>query len=236
MLTAVDRMLIDAATAQLGVLTEDPNHTVAAVAIDTTGRVHAGVNVHHFTGGPCAELVALGVAAAKAAGPIAEIVAVGDDGRGVLAPCGRCRQVLLDQHPDCLVVVPTPDGPDAVPIRTLLPYGYAFPDAKPERIVRFAGRYFDAVTSGRKTATTRHDDPISVGSAWLVFEDDGSLRRLRGEVLSTEPRTLTALTDEDARLEACDTADDLRDGLVGHYPGITDEAPLVFVRFRVLPA
>ncbi|GAA1524353.1 hypothetical protein [Brevibacterium permense] len=36
----------------------DANHTVAAAAMDTTGRIHTGVNVHHFTGGPCAELAA----------------------------------------------------------------------------------------------------------------------------------------------------------------------------------
>jgi len=44
---------------------------------------------------------------------ITHIVAVGNHGRGVVAPCGRDRQVLADYHPGVRVIVPTPDG-DAV--------------------------------------------------------------------------------------------------------------------------
>jgi cytidine deaminase len=100
-------------------------HTVAAAVADTSGRIWTGVNVLHFTGGPCAELVALGSAAAAGAGPLTTIVAVGDRDRGVLAPCGRCRQVLLDLHPDIAVLVPAGAvGPTAVPVADLLPHGY----------------------------------------------------------------------------------------------------------------
>jgi len=83
------------------------------------------VNVSHFTGGPCAELVAIGAAAAANASQLLTIVAVGDRDRGVLAPCGRCRQVLLDLHPEVFVVVPTEDaGLVTRPVRDLLPYSY----------------------------------------------------------------------------------------------------------------
>lgn len=119
--------MVDAAFRQAEALTGDPNHTVAAAAMDSLGRIHTAVNVYHFTGGPCAELVVLGVAAAVKAGPLTTIVAVGDEGRGVIPPCGRCRQVLLDQHPDCSVIVPAEDGAYAVPIRELLPHGYQWP-------------------------------------------------------------------------------------------------------------
>lgn len=86
--------MLDAAIRQAQALTGDTNHTVAAAAMDSTGRIHTAVNDYHFTGGPCAELVVLGVAAAAEAGPLTTMVAVGDSGRGVIAPCGRCRQVL----------------------------------------------------------------------------------------------------------------------------------------------
>jgi cytidine deaminase len=56
-------------------------------------------------------------------------VAAGDQGRGLIPPCGRCRQVLLDLHPDILVAVPTPTGPQLRPIRKLLPDAYFSPDA-----------------------------------------------------------------------------------------------------------
>jgi cytidine deaminase len=59
-----ERRVVDAAQHLAATLGDDPNHTVAAAAMDTAGRIHTAVNVFHFTGGPCAELVVLGAAAA----------------------------------------------------------------------------------------------------------------------------------------------------------------------------
>jgi cytidine deaminase len=233
MLYPLDQRLLQAARDQAKCLTGDPDHTVAAAAMDTLGRIYTGVNVHHFTGGPCAELVALGVAASANAGPIVEMVAVSANGT-VMPPCGRDRQVLMDQHPDCQVIVSTLQGEAALPVRKLLPQAYVHPDAHPERVVWFAGHYYEAVSAGRKTATTRFDDPVTAGPAWFVFEDGETLRRLRAEVVSLNPRTLATLTDDDARLEGFITAGELREGLRGHYPGLTDNAPLTLARFRAL--
>ncbi|CCE74388.1 conserved hypothetical protein, putative deaminase [Clavibacter nebraskensis NCPPB 2581] len=121
--------LIDAAEALAGTLGADPDHTMAAAALDAAGRIHIGVNVLHFTGGPSAELVALGAAAAAHAGPLVAMAAVGDGGRGIAPPCGRCRQVMLDLQPGMRVAVPGVDGPEMVAIRDLLPVSYARPDA-----------------------------------------------------------------------------------------------------------
>ncbi len=46
---------------------EDGAHTMGAAVRADDGRVFAGVNLYHFTGGPCAELVALGAARAAEA-------------------------------------------------------------------------------------------------------------------------------------------------------------------------
>ncbi|WP_241672076.1 cytidine deaminase [Streptomyces sp. IB2014 016-6] len=100
------------------------DHTVACAARDRDGRIITGLNVYHFTGGPCAELVTIGAAAAVGAYDLRTVVAVGNEGRGVLPPCGRCRQVLLDYFPRIEVVVRTEDGLRAVPVRELLPYAY----------------------------------------------------------------------------------------------------------------
>lgn len=104
-------------------------HTVGAAVRDSDGRLHVGVNLFHFTGGPCAELVALGAARANGAREITTIVAVGDGGRGLLAPCGRDRQVLLDHHPTCRVLMPTPEGLRSVLATDLLPGAYRGPEA-----------------------------------------------------------------------------------------------------------
>jgi cytidine deaminase len=57
------------------------------------------------------------------------MAAVGDGGRGIAPPCGRCRQVMLDLQPGIRVAVPGVDGPEMVAIRDLLPVSYARPDA-----------------------------------------------------------------------------------------------------------
>lgn len=228
MLYPDEQRVLDAARAQAAVLTGRPEHTVAAAALDTTGRVHTGVNVHHFTGGPCAELVVLGAAAAAGAGPLMLVAAVGDGGRDVLPPCGRCRQVLLDLHPDAHVVVPGDAGPRTVPVRALLPDSYRQPDAAPERLVRFSAAYYDDVAAGRKTTTVRHDDPVVTGPAWLVFEEDGDVpvRRLPGVVESVEPRLLDPAVPTDAALHR---------SLLRHYPALPPDAALDVVTFRVVP-
>lgn len=85
--------------------------------------MYGGVNVFHFTGGPCAELVAVGHARAEGASELTTIVAVGNEGRGPVGPCGRDRQVLLDYHPRIRVLLPTTDGVRSVRIVDLLPLG-----------------------------------------------------------------------------------------------------------------
>ncbi|THF71733.1 cytidine deaminase [Deinococcus sp. Arct2-2] len=124
MSSAADQALIERARALIESLPDDENHTVAAVALDTAGRHFDGVNLYHFTGGLCAEPVVLAVAAAQQAAPLEVVVAVGNRGRGVLAPCGRCRQILFDYHPDIQVLVPHGPQIRRVGIRELLPYTY----------------------------------------------------------------------------------------------------------------
>jgi cytidine deaminase len=228
-----EQRVLDAASALADRLDGDPVHTVAAAAMDTFGRIYTGVNVAHFTGGPCAELVVLGAAAAAGAGPLTTMVAVGDGGRGVLAPCGRCRQLLLDLHPDCFVIVPSSDGPIDRPIRDLLPFSYHFPDAAPRRFVRFSSRYHDAIVAGQKTMTIRYRDPVTVGPAIFVFEDDDGYRRLEGVIDAVKTCRFDALTLEHARRENVDSVEGLRAGLLRHYPDLLDETEVQVVEFHL---
>lgn len=240
MLWRTDSIILDAATtaaARLdGSRAGDATHTVAAAAMDVSGRVHVAANVFHFTGGPCAELAVLGAAAAVSDDPVMSIVAVGDGGRGVLAPCGRCRQVLLDLHPQALVLVPGIGAePESVPVRSLLPGSYRWPDAPAPRVFRFAGRYRDAVLAGRKTATIRFDDPQGAGPTTFAFEDE------HAEAFDAVPAVVTSVTrkrvaeidDQDARDEDVGSVAALRDGLRGHYPGLADDDVVEVARFSL---
>lgn len=217
----VEQQVIDAAEALARTLGDNENHTVAAAVMDIDGRIHEAVNVYHFTGGPCAELVALGVAATAGAKQLLTIAAAGDRGRGLIPPCGRCRQVLLDQHPDILVAVPTDNGPAVRPVRKLLPDTYFYPNAPEGQIVRFNRRYHDDVMAGEKTSTIRWDEPRTLGKATFVFEGHPEFAHVDGKITAVEPVSLTDLDPDHAA------------GLRGHYPGIPDDAELLRIDFRI---
>ena len=126
-----DRALVQAATAVAKLRCRSENHTVAAAARTTDGRVFTGVNVYHFTGGPCAEVVAVGAAATQGVTELETIVAVGDRGRGVIPPCGRCRQGLCDYFPTIRVTVGPMDALGVAPVAELPPetHGWAAQEA-----------------------------------------------------------------------------------------------------------
>lgn len=124
----VDQELIRAAAHVARTRCRGDNHTMAAAARARDGRIVTAVNAYHFTGGPCAELVVIGAAAAQGAYELDTIVAVGDRDRGVVPPCGRCRQVLLDYFPALEVIVGEGDRVRTVPISDLLPARYVWSD------------------------------------------------------------------------------------------------------------
>lgn len=121
--------LIESASEMLARSGDGDKHTVAASVYADDGLIYSGVNLFHFTGGPCAEIVALARLASDAGGakPLV-LVAVADKGRGVIAPCGRCRQILTDYCPEIQVVLRTEHGIQAVPLTTTLPYAYVRAD------------------------------------------------------------------------------------------------------------
>ncbi|KAH8767397.1 cytidine deaminase-like protein [Diaporthe sp. PMI_573] len=108
---AIVHSLVAAAHATIAKVdkTNQTTHQVGAAALSADGHtIFTGINVSHFNGGPCAELVVLGAAAAGGCGvpgSLTHMVAVRNDGVTVLSPCGRCRQVLMDLHPDIRVIV-----------------------------------------------------------------------------------------------------------------------------------
>jgi cytidine deaminase len=124
-LTPEDQELIEFARQIVDANTdgEDGIYTMGAAVRAVDGAMYGGINVFHFTGGPCAELVALGHARASGARELSTIVAVGNWGRGPVGPCGRDRQVLFDYHPGIRVILPTPDGVRSVRITDLMPLG-----------------------------------------------------------------------------------------------------------------
>ncbi|MEV6499324.1 cytidine deaminase family protein [Streptomyces prunicolor] len=124
----VDHELIQAAAHIARTCCRGENHTMAAAARARDGRIVTAVNAYHFTGGPCAELVVIGAAAGQGIYELDTMVAVGDRERGVVPPCGRCRQVLLEYFPALKVIVGEGERVRAVPVTDLLPESYVWAD------------------------------------------------------------------------------------------------------------
>jgi cytidine deaminase len=129
----VDHELIQAASHTAKTYCRGDNHTVAAAARNSDGRIITALNAYHFTGGPCAELVVIGTAAGQGAYDLDMIVAVADRNRGVIPPCGRCRQTLADYFPRIKVIVGFGDRLRTVPIADLLPETYVWADQQLDR-------------------------------------------------------------------------------------------------------
>ncbi|KAM7186463.1 Blasticidin-S deaminase [Rhypophila sp. PSN 637] len=141
-ISAADEALIALAISALSKIpASDENHTVAAACRSAkTGKTFVGVNVDHFTGGPCAELVVLGTAAANGvlASEIGTMVAVvRRTGKPitVINPCGRCRQVMMDYNSAIDVLVmdesqgrSVKGAVKKVKAKALLPFAYVWPD------------------------------------------------------------------------------------------------------------
>ncbi|CZR54866.1 related to cytidine deaminase [Phialocephala subalpina] len=146
-LTPLESTLIPAAVSIINAVprfspTRSPtDHTCASAVLSSTGRIFTGVNSSHFTGGPCAENNAFGnatmagVGSAFSPGVVGEggegerlvaVVAVLSDGRGVISPCGRCRQVMWDMHPWIRVIVQDGEEMKTVGMEELLPYAYSW--------------------------------------------------------------------------------------------------------------
>lgn len=137
-LTIPEQDLLSAAQATARARTRWRHHNVAAAGRAPDGRVFTGLNVFHFAGGPCAELVVIGAAAAEGVYRLASIVAV--DRTGVITPCGRCRQVLSDLMPNVRVIV---GEAESVDVATLLPAAY---------------RWQEHLTALERSAETRPND------------------------------------------------------------------------------
>lgn len=124
--TDLDHDLVDVALRTVRERARGDNHTVAAAGRGRDGRVVVAMNAYHFTGGPCAELALLGAAAAQGIYELRTVVAAGDRDRGVIAPCGRCRQALLDYFPEVEVILGNGGRRRSVPVRSLLPESYVW--------------------------------------------------------------------------------------------------------------
>ena len=101
------------------------NHTVGCALLCKNGKVYTGVNCDGIHGS-CAEYITMGIAISAGERVFDTIVAVHEKAtNGVVAPCGNCRQMLLEYCPDIRVIVNDDAGKLVkVGIRELLPFAW----------------------------------------------------------------------------------------------------------------
>jgi cytidine deaminase len=111
---------------------------VGAALLDSEGHVHHGCNIENAAYGPtnCAERTAMfrAIADGHQAGSFKAIAVVGDT-EGPIAPCGVCRQVMVELcGPDMLVILGNLNGDvRETTVGELLP-GYFGPSDLEEKV------------------------------------------------------------------------------------------------------
>ena len=132
-LDAEDHDLIAAAIALVRRHHKPVWHTVAAAIRSVDGRIWTGIHLGATVGrmSVCAEPIAFGRALIEGDGTAATIVAVRHPKPGeasaeiaVVAPCGACRELMMDHAPNARIIVPTPAGVVKMAVRDLLPLPY----------------------------------------------------------------------------------------------------------------
>ena len=106
-ITADDIKLIDIALSRLDSYFDDKkyNHTVAAAIKCKNGNIYSGMNCDGIHGS-CAEYITMGMAISAGEREFDTIVAVHKDfPNQVIAPCGNCRQMLVEYCSDIKVIL-----------------------------------------------------------------------------------------------------------------------------------
>ncbi|MFC1601442.1 cytidine deaminase [Candidatus Sumerlaeota bacterium] len=116
--------LIEAAKAvcrELELSDEFSSGSVGAAIFTAAGSVYTGVCIDLSCGlGFCAEAAAVAEMLKHRESQIAAVVAVCQSGR-ILAPCGRCREMMAQVNPANLDAQVILEGERTLPLRALLP-------------------------------------------------------------------------------------------------------------------
>lgn len=101
------------------------NHTVGAAVRCKNGKIYSGVNCDGIHGS-CAEYITMGIAISAGEKEFDTIVAVHDKAPNCLvAPCGNCRQMLIEYCPDIKVILNDDNNEMIkVSIKNLIPFAW----------------------------------------------------------------------------------------------------------------
>lgn len=126
-ITQEDKELIEAAMQVIGENFGDGTyyHTVGSAVRCKNGKIYRGVNCDGIHGS-CAEYIAMGTAISAGEREFDTIVAVHDKAsNNIVAPCGNCRQMLIEYSPDIKVILNNDNNKMVkVDIKDLIPFAW----------------------------------------------------------------------------------------------------------------
>lgn len=229
------RRLVRLTTEHAQQWSDGEDHTVAAGLLTASGEVVLGLNTYHFLGGPCGEIAALSNhASSRPDDPVVAVAAANGPTGAVIAPCGKCRQVLFDIDPGIAFVVREANGLTTRTAAELLPFAYDWRVAEqPQRLYMWEG-YEQLVRTGAKTQTIRVDDPFRPGPVEVVFEKEtGEVVSLHATITDVYSIARAEATEEIAVRDGFTCLDDLHRALDAHYPGLAADDRLDVVTFAL---
>lgn len=107
---------------------------VGAAVLADDGKIYAGCNVENaaYPVGTCAEAGAVAAMIAGGSLKIAAILVLGGQDEAGLAPCGACRQRIVEfALPNAIIYCAGPDGVGrSIPAGDLLPHSFAASDLR----------------------------------------------------------------------------------------------------------
>lgn len=234
MLTKDQRTLVNATIKHATETHDSAAHTVAGAVLTQSGQIVLGLNAYHFLGGPCGEVSALSNHAATLPDdPVTTVAAAYGPTASVIAPCGKCRQIVYDLNPNIECIIRTANGLEAHSIETLLPHAYDWQQMEaPQRLYMWEG-YESLIRAGDKRQTIRIDDPFRPGPALLVFEkENAETITIEAVVDQVEAKKRKELNAKDAELDGFESLEALHSALDQHYPGLNDDDPVEVVQFH----
>lgn len=132
-LTPADQELIEAARRVITERYKENRHHIGSALRTRSGKIYTAVHLDTYVGraSVCAEAVCVGSALSAGESEIETVVSVRHPRPRetyreiqIVSPCGICREMLADFAPGCMVIVPTGEGIDKIPVKDLLPNKY----------------------------------------------------------------------------------------------------------------
>lgn len=132
--STIDRLFAAASDARANAYAAYSNFPVGAAALSEDGRVFAGCNVENasYPVGTCAEAGAISAMIAGGAHRLVAILVLGGEDAAGLAPCGACRQRIIEfALPEAIVYCAGPGGVGrTIAAAELLPSSFGMGDLR----------------------------------------------------------------------------------------------------------